>query len=261
VLQKTSPYGSPGIQTSVVGTKSSGADLAAFFGASRLGHISVARIEEFKQVRRADEVKTATLNRDLRFLAQILKQAERERFIGRSPFDLAKFFGNEARDRRKPRIFSYEEQEKLLAVAPPRIRVLTVLGVETGIRTGEMTNLRWEDVDFLHDSLRVVKSKSIAGIRAVPLSPLAKAELLQWRSLVGPEFSDLSVSCVFKPAPQVTRRSKGLDQHTKKSRDSVLTHLLFEARVRFVRRLRTSLQLRSQRCSGMPRRRWSRGTR
>jgi integrase len=233
VLQKTSPYGSPGIQTSVVGTKSSGADLAAFFGASRLGHISVARVEEFKQVRRADDVKTATLNRDLRFLAHILKQAERERFIGRSPFDLAKFFGNEDRDRRKPHILSYEEQEKLLAVAPPRIRVLTVLGVETGMRTGEMTNLRWEDVDFLHDSLRVVKSKSIAGIRAVPLSPLAKAELLQWRSLVGPEFSDLGVSCVFKPAPQVARRSKGLDQRTKESRNSVLPNLLPEACVRF----------------------------
>jgi integrase len=84
----------------------------------------------------------------------------------------------------------WEEQEKLLAVAPPRIRVLTVLGVETGMRTGEMTNLRWEDVDFLHDSLRVVKSKSMAGIRAVPLSAFAKAGLLQWRSLVGPEFSD-----------------------------------------------------------------------
>jgi integrase len=170
--------------------RSSGANLAAFFGASRLDHISVARIEEFKQGRRADEVKTATLNRDLRFLAQILKQAERERFIGRSPFDLAKFFGNEARDRRKPHILSYEEQEKVLAVAPPRIRVLTVLGVETGMRTGEMTGLRWENVDLLSSVVHVVASKSAAGIRSVPLSAFAKTELLTWRSLVGPEFSE-----------------------------------------------------------------------
>jgi integrase len=135
-------------------------------------------------------VKGATINRDLRFLAQIRKQAERERYIGRSPFDLGKFFVNEARERRKPHILSYGEQEKLLAIAPSRIRVLTVLGLETGMRTGEMTNLRWEDIDFLNSVLRVVKSKSTAGIRSVPLRALSKSELLKWRSLVGPEFSE-----------------------------------------------------------------------
>ena len=170
--------------------KSSGANLAAFFGDSRLDHVSATRIEEFKRVRREEGVKGATINRDLRFLAQILRQAERERFIGRSPFDLGKFFANETRDRRKPHILSYEEQEKLLGVAPPRIRVLTVLDVETGMRTGEMTGLRWKDVDFLDGVVHVIESKSLAGIRSVPLSGFSKTELLKWRSLVGPEFSE-----------------------------------------------------------------------
>ena len=66
-------------------------------------------------------MKAATLNRDLRFLAQILKQAERERYIARSPFDLTKFFLNESKERRKPHILTWEEQEKLLAVARPRM--------------------------------------------------------------------------------------------------------------------------------------------
>ena len=141
-------------------------------------------------MRREDEVKAATINRDLRFLAQILKQAERERYIGRSPFDLGRYFANEARDRRKPHILNFEEQERLLAVAPPRIRVLTVLGVETGMRTGEMQGLRWEDIDFINGALRVEKSKSRAGIRSVPLSGFCVSELLRWRNLVGPEYSE-----------------------------------------------------------------------
>lgn len=170
--------------------KSSKANLEAFFEDSRLDHISAARIEEFKRARREDGVKAATINRDLRFLAQILKQAERERYIGRSPFDLGKFFGNETRERRKPHILSPEEQVKLLAVAPPRIRVLTVLGVETGMRTGEMKGLLWEDIDFLNGALRVEKSKSRAGIRSVPLTGFCKSELLKWRNLVGPEYSE-----------------------------------------------------------------------
>ena len=82
---------------------SSGANLVSSFGeATQLDHISSSRIEQFKRERRKAGVKAATINRDLRFLAQILKQAERERYIGRSPFDLGKFFGNESRERRKP---------------------------------------------------------------------------------------------------------------------------------------------------------------
>jgi hypothetical protein len=88
-----------------------------------------ARIEEFKRARLSSGVKAATLNKDLRFPAQILKQAEQERYIARNPFQSAKFFSNEGRERRKQYILSWEEQQKLLAVAPPRIRVFTVLGV------------------------------------------------------------------------------------------------------------------------------------
>ena len=60
------------------------------------------------------------------------------------------------RKRKKPHIVTWEEQEQLLAVAPPRIRVLTVLGVETGMRA-----LRWEDVDFLNGIIKVEKSKRL----------------------------------------------------------------------------------------------------
>lgn len=165
--------------------------LVSFFGSDlRLDHISATHIERFKLSRRKDGVKGATLNRDLRFLAQILKQAERERFLARSLFDFAKFFVNERSDRRKPHIVTWEEQEKVLAVAPPRLRALTVLGVETGMRTGEMLGLRWDDVDFLNGAIRVSKSKTRSGIRSVPISGLCKAELLRWRTLVGPEFSE-----------------------------------------------------------------------
>jgi len=167
------------------------ANLVSFFGEdAQLVHISPGRIEEFKRARRVQGIKAATLNRDLRFLAQILKQAERERYIARSPFDLNKFFLNEAPERRKPHILTWEEQEKLLAIAPPRIRVLTVLGVETGMRTGEMLRLLWKDIDFMNNVLRVEQSKTVSGIRSVPLSGICKSELMKWRRLVGPEFSE-----------------------------------------------------------------------
>lgn len=82
---------------------SSRANLVSFFGEeAQLVHIGAARIEEFKQERREEGIKAATLNRDLRFLSQILKQAEQERYIARNPFGAGKFFLNESRERRKP---------------------------------------------------------------------------------------------------------------------------------------------------------------
>lgn len=161
-------------------------NLVAFFGEdTQLDHLSIARIEQFKQKRHADAVKSSTINRDLRFLAQILKQAERERYLARSPFDLTKFFLNESRDRRKPHILTWKEQEALLAVASPRLRVLIVLGTETGMTTGEMLKLRWNDIDFLNDVIQVGQSKTAAGVRAVPVSADCKKELIRWRNLVG----------------------------------------------------------------------------
>jgi integrase len=65
-----------------------------------------------------------------------------------------------------------------------------MLGTETGMRTGEMLSLRWHDIDFVSHTLHVKQSKTQAGIRAVPLSCLCKAELLRWRDLVGPGYSE-----------------------------------------------------------------------
>lgn len=163
-------------------------NLIAFFGeGTRLNHIVSARINEFIRARRVEKVKASTINRDLQFLRQALKQAERERMLARSPFDLEKFSQNESKERRKPYILSWDEQEKLLAVSPPRIRVLTVLGTETGMRRGEMLGLRWEDVDFLEDTLHVTKSKTMSGVRVIPLSKFCRTELLRWRNLICPQ--------------------------------------------------------------------------
>ncbi len=87
-------------------------------------------------------------------------------------------------------VLKLDEEKRLLAIARPRIRALIVLGVETGMRTGEMLGLRWEHIDFLNNCLQVEKSKTRAGIRTVPLTAICKSELLRWRNLIGPEYSE-----------------------------------------------------------------------
>jgi len=44
-------------------------------------------------------------------------------------------------------------------------------------------------VSRMYDVIQVGRSKTLAGMRAVPISAYCKAELLRWRNLIGPEFS------------------------------------------------------------------------
>jgi len=61
---------------------------------------------------------------------------------------------------RTPHIVTFEEEEQILAAAPPFLRVLIVLILETGMRSHrEALTLKWEAINFQGDSIRVRESK------------------------------------------------------------------------------------------------------
>jgi integrase len=164
--------------------------LLARFKGARLNQITADSIEEFKQERLAEGVRGATVNRDLAVLRRMLTLAKKRRLIGQNPFGEVEFL-EERKQRRQPHILTFEEQERLVAAAAPRLRVLVVLLTETGLRVNkEALQLRWEDIDLKDSTLRVRDSKTPAGKRVVPLSSLCKAELERWKNLTGPEFSE-----------------------------------------------------------------------
>lgn len=64
-----------------------------------------------------------------------------------------------------------KEEEKILAVAPPFLRALVTLILETAMRSHrEALALMWDAIHFANDSIRVRESKTRAGIRNVPLT-------------------------------------------------------------------------------------------
>ena len=168
---------------------SSVANLRAHFGDVPLSEIAPEGIDEFKEARLADKVRAATVNRDLAVLRRMLRIAETRRLIAASPFREVEML-EERKERRQPHILTFKEEEKLLAVAPEQIRVLAVLILDTGLRSGrEALPLEWNDLDFVNDAIRIKESKTLAGIRIVPMSGRCKAELLAWRKRLGTEFS------------------------------------------------------------------------
>ena len=78
-----------------------------------------------------------------------------------------------------------------MSVSPDHLRVLAILILDTGLRSGrEALALKWKDVDFADESIRIRQSKTLVGIRSVPMSNRCKAELLRWRKRLDPKFSE-----------------------------------------------------------------------
>lgn len=164
-------------------------NLTAHFGDPKLSDITADLIEDFKEARLSHSVRTATVNRDLALLRRMMKLAERKMLINGSSFREVEFL-EERKQRRRPHILTYNEEDRLLAVASPHIRALAVLILETGMRSRrEALSLLWNAVDFVNDVIHVRESKTIAGERTIPISARCKTELLRWRTLIDPEFS------------------------------------------------------------------------
>jgi integrase len=160
------------------------------FKGARLSEITPELIEDFKQARLSSGVKSATVNRDLAVLRRMLTLAKKRRLIGQNPFGEVEFL-EERKQRRQPHILTFEEQERLLSVAPPRLRLLVVLLTETGLRVNkEALRLKWQDIDLANSMLYVQDSKTPAGRRMIPLTAHCKTELMRWKNLTGPDFSE-----------------------------------------------------------------------
>jgi len=175
-------------------------NLAACLGNIKLSDITSDVIEDFKEKRLSNGIRTATVNRDLAVLRRMMRLAKRKMLINESPFRDVEFL-EERKQRRRPHILTFEEEERVLAVAAPHIRALAVLILETGMRSSrEALSLPWSDVDLVNDLIHVRESKTKAGERTIPISDRCKIELLRWRSLLGPEFSSYVFPNMRKPS-------------------------------------------------------------
>ena len=74
------------------------------------------------------------------------------------------------KDRARTRYLSPEEKAKLLAACSPELRRVVLMALKTGMRKSELLFLRWLDVDFGANLIKIRKSKS-GRMRFIPLHP------------------------------------------------------------------------------------------
>lgn len=152
-----------------------------------LGGVLVCDVDvaHYQQVRKAKGLAAATVNKEVSCLISILKECGIWQAL-RRPVKMLKEPESAGRA-------LLPDQEILLVKAASAlgqhqgwwspIYVVTLLGLNTGLRHSEIRQLRWEEVDLSNRLLRVARSKTEAGTgRFVPLNRPAWAALEMWAS-------------------------------------------------------------------------------
>ena len=144
--------------------------LLPFFERIQAQRVTKALADEFRKARQAHNpsIKDATINRGLSVLRHILYWAVDEQIILANPLARMKMV-RERRTRRQ--VLSVAEEQLLLGSAKDHLRSMIVAALDTGMRRGEITSQRWEDIDFPRQLLFVTRSKTPEGeSREIPLT-------------------------------------------------------------------------------------------
>ena len=145
-----------------------------FFKGKTLQQITPWLIEKYKSNRKND-VKPSTVNRELDTLRHMLNIAVVWKMIDDSPYKGIKHFKV---NNSNLRILSDEEFNRLYQSASIELKPILLTAYTTGMRLGEILNLKWEDVNFKDDYIIVRDSKNYES-RTISIHPTLKETLSQ----------------------------------------------------------------------------------
>jgi len=139
--------------------------LEEFFGNRWLFRIDAGQVEKYK-AKRKNEVSPASVNRELSCLSAMFREAKKAKIVDENPVREVKKFQERKLDMH---ILSEEEGRRLIDAANKRLRPIMVIALNTGMRRGEIFNLRWKDIDFDGNCISIKESKSNTP-REVPMN-------------------------------------------------------------------------------------------
>jgi len=140
--------------------------LVAFWGPhTELERIASRQIERFK-ASRLEKVKPATVNKEIGLLKHLLNLAVEWGYIYENPARRVKPLRE---NNRRLRYLIKEEINRLVAAASRHLKPIIVLAVNTGMRRGEIFNLKWSYVDLKNRFIEVIKSKN-GEKRVIPIN-------------------------------------------------------------------------------------------
>lgn len=147
--------------------------LNELMGDIQIGKLTRSDIEDYIS-QRLEDVRPTTVKKELTTLSRVLGYAidrdawdgDRKRIIPRLKDDYAP----------KDRWLTRTEYAAVLGALPVDKQFWLVVGIHTGARLSEMHGLKWTDVDFDANVIKIRGTKTVGSRRAVPIT----SELRRW---------------------------------------------------------------------------------
>lgn len=135
------------------------------FGKLRLDQVTFDRVDDWR-VGLDGKLKPASIARLLNEFHSLMNLARKRRHILELPE-----WPQQGAPLPRPKFLTFEELDRLIAAAEPMDpwKAMVIVAARTGLRHGELTALRWEDVDLDGGKLFVVENY-VNGITGTPKS-------------------------------------------------------------------------------------------
>ena len=153
------------------------------FGNVPIGEITKQHIEKIKTFLSETGIKGTTVRGRLSVLRTVLRWAYRNGYLTRVP-DMPEMPPADYEHIVPPTV---EELERILAVSPPHLQRVIILGSQLGVRVGpsELFRLTWQDVDLARRVVRVPNAQKGAKTswREVPIRNSLHAVFSEWKRI------------------------------------------------------------------------------
>ncbi len=147
--------------------------LLLFFGNKRLKDISPFLVEKYKQ-KRKEEVKPATVNRELACMKHMFSLAIKWGKTTKNPVKEVKLFKE---NNQRLRFLTEDEIYRLIESCSKQFKPVVITAINTGMRLNEILGLKWKDIDFERNLIILDESKS-GSPRQIPISDVLKETLI-----------------------------------------------------------------------------------
>ncbi len=186
-----------------------GGHLTRLLGSIDINALTRDDTQSYIEARLDEGAAKETVRKELCTLRRSLEIAHERRLLTREPEGLIPRF--RTRYQPRDRYLTIEQVPALLRALPPHRQMWVLLAVFTGGRESEVANLRWEDIDWRMQTIRIRGTKTAGSFRAIPLhQDLASTLRKEARTeglIVGDWQNvrrDLPAACIRAKVPTIT---------------------------------------------------------
>lgn len=151
--------------------------LKEYFQGKLINDITAHDVEVYK-CRRREKLSSASVNREISCIKHMFTKAIEWDYISENPLrSVMKLKEPPGRTR----YLNSEEEKRLLKCCNGHTKHIVIMALNTGMRRGEILNLKWSDIDLRNRTITIYKSKN-NEVRTIPINSQLMISLVEMGS-------------------------------------------------------------------------------